>query len=87
MSDAGDMIRRDLKDAGRFQSTVAWGMGISEKHLSQLILGRDRLSVQIAVRLEMEVPTISAEALLIAQVREEIRDCAKKINQEGGTNG
>ena len=83
MSDVGDLLRQGLKDAGRYQASVARAAGISYKHLSRVVMGTASLSVQIAVRLEVEVPTISAEALLIAQVREEIRDCVKKINDGG----
>lgn len=82
MGDVGDLIRQGLKDAGRLQASVCRASGISEKHLSQVLLGRCRLSVQIAVRLEMEVPTMSAEALLIAQVREEIADYVKGMSDE-----
>lgn len=87
MSEVGNLIRQGIKDAGRAQASVARATGISQKHLSQLIIGKCRLSAQIAVRLEMEVPTISAEALLIAQVRAEIADYVHHRNQEGGING
>lgn len=79
---AGELLRQGLEDAGRLQASVCRATGISQKHLSRVILGRVRLSAQVAVRLEQEVPSLSAETLLIAQVRQEIADCMKELNKK-----
>ena len=85
METVGDLIRQGLKDAGRLQASVCRASGISQKHLSQVLLGKARLSVDIAVRLEIEVPTLSAEALLIAQVRQDIAAYENKGGQHGNS--
>lgn len=70
----GDLLRHGLYEAGVRQAWLARTTGLTPKHVNQLIMGRARLTVEVAVRIEMAVPSISAEGLLIAQVRREISD-------------
>jgi plasmid maintenance system antidote protein VapI len=62
-----------LDGAGISQALLSLRTGLSAKHINQIVKGKCRLSVDAAVRIEMAVPSISAEGLLIAQVREELR--------------
>lgn len=66
-------LQDGLDEAGVSQALLSSMTGLSTKHINRLIKGKARLSVDAAVRIEMAVPSISAEALLIAQVREELR--------------
>jgi plasmid maintenance system antidote protein VapI len=80
MSDSvGEMLQQGLDDAGMSQALLAYGTGLSAKHINWLIKGRARLSVEVAVRIEMMLPDISAEALLIAQVRQELADYVNQL--------
>jgi HTH-type transcriptional regulator/antitoxin HigA len=74
MIEFGEDLQRGLDDAGLSQAYLAERTGLSTKHINLLVKGRARLSVDVAVRIESVVPTISAEALLIAQVRQELAD-------------
>lgn len=70
----GASLQCGLDAAGVSQALLAHRTGISTKHVNQLIKGKARLSVDVAVRIEMAVPAISAEGLLIDQLRQEIAD-------------
>jgi HTH-type transcriptional regulator/antitoxin HigA len=74
MPEFGEHLQQGLDEAGVSQAWLAYRTGLSTKHINWLVKGRARLSVDVAVRIEMAVPSISAEALLIAQVRQEIAD-------------
>jgi HTH-type transcriptional regulator/antitoxin HigA len=62
----GDEI--DAAEGVRAQRQIALRMGVSEKHLCQLLAGRVRLSAQMALRVE-DALGISAELLMVLQVR------------------
>lgn len=68
----GVLIQDGLDAAGVSQSLLARTTGLTAKHVNQLVKGHARLSVDVAVRIELAVPSISAEGLLIAQVRREL---------------
>lgn len=70
----GKALQDGLDAAGVSQAFLASRAGISTKHINQLVKGNARLSVDVAVRIEAAVPSISCEALLIAQVRQELAD-------------
>lgn len=75
----GDLLQHGLYEAGVRQAWLARNTGLTPKHVNQLIKGHARLSVDVAVRIEMAVPSISAEGLLIAQIRQEIADHVGKL--------
>lgn len=75
----GELLRQELSVAGVTQATLARELGLTAKHINQLVQGRARLSVDVAVRIELAVPSISAEGLLIGQLRWEISDYVRKI--------
>jgi addiction module HigA family antidote len=75
----GELLQQELDNADVSQSSLARQLGISPKHINQVIKGHARLSVDVAVRIEMAIPSISAEGLLIAQIRWEISDYVRKI--------
>lgn len=70
----GEVLQRELDAEGVSQAWLARQTGLTTKHVNQLIKGHARLSVEVAVRIEMAVPAISAEGLLVAQIRQEIAD-------------
>jgi plasmid maintenance system antidote protein VapI len=70
----GEILQRELDAAGVSQAWLAHLTGLTTKHINQVIRGHARLSVEVAVRIEMAMPAVSAEGLLIAQVRQEIAD-------------
>lgn len=70
----GDALQRALDVAEVSQALLSYRTGISTKHINQVIKGKCRLSVDMAIRIEMAVPSVSAEQLLIAQVRQEIAE-------------
>ena len=49
----GATIKEQLEDRGISQKEFASRMGMSEKHISQLINGQVRLTSDVALRLEM----------------------------------
>jgi HTH-type transcriptional regulator/antitoxin HigA len=73
----GKALQEGLDAAGVPQALLARRAGISTKHINQLVKGNARLSVDVAVRIEAVVPSISCEELLMAQVRQEIADYGK----------
>ena len=75
----GKLLQRGLDDADTSQSSLARQLGLSTKHINQVVRGHARLSVDVAVRIEMVIPSISAEGLLIAQIRWEISDYVRKL--------
>jgi plasmid maintenance system antidote protein VapI len=70
----GEVLQHELDAAGVSQAWLARQTGLTTKHINQIIMGRARLSVDVAVRIEMAMPAISAEGLLITQIRQEIAD-------------
>lgn len=75
----GELLRQELTVAGISQAALARKLGLTTKHINQLVQGHARLSVDVAVRIEMAIPSISAEGLLIGQTRWEIADYVRKI--------
>jgi len=63
----GELIRQAIAAAGLNQKTVAERIGITGKHLSEVVTGKSRLSRHVAVRLEDELG-VSAVDLLVAQI-------------------
>lgn len=70
----GAALQQALDEAGVSQSLLAQRTGLSAKHINQVIKGVAPLSVDVAARIEIAEPSISAEALLIAQVRNKISE-------------
>lgn len=69
---AGDLLRSELDAAGVSQALLAARTGMSAKHVNQLVQDKAPLSIPVALRIEEAVPAISAEALLIEQVRNQL---------------
>lgn len=78
----GEKLQQQLDEANVSQITLATKTGLSTKHVNRLVKDRCRLSVEVAVRIEMAVPSISAEGLLIDQLRQEIADYVKGFSSE-----
>lgn len=77
---AWKILRDALTDSGMTQVELAERSGLSTKHVNGVILGKNRFSVEVAVRLEcaLHLVGLTAEELLIAQVRCEIADYVKR---------
>lgn len=45
------LVRAEIEYSGRLQREVAADLGISEKHVSRTLSGRDGLSVELAERM------------------------------------
>jgi plasmid maintenance system antidote protein VapI len=69
---AGRMLREALEAADVSQALLAYRTSISTKHINQLVQDKAPLSVAVALRIEDAVPSISAEALLVEQVRSDL---------------
>lgn len=69
---AGAALRSALRAARISQAALARATGISTKHINQLTRDYVPLTVDVAVRIEEAVPAISAEQLLVMQVREQL---------------
>ena len=69
-----DGLRREIEAHGFTQAGLCRVMGISQKHLSQIITGKVPLSTQIAVRMEVVLEGVDAEQLMALQAIEEVRD-------------
>jgi HTH-type transcriptional regulator / antitoxin HigA len=78
MKRAGEALRRDLEDAGVSQALLAYRTGISTKHINLVLQGKARLSVDVAVQIQAAVPSISAEGLLLLQLRDEIAEARRR---------
>lgn len=71
---APDMLREAIELQGVSQAWLARQTGLSNKHVNQVIMGRVPFSVDVALRIECAMPTLSAEDLMIAQVRTQVRE-------------
>jgi len=78
MKRAGKALRRGLEDAGVSQALLAYRTGISTKHINLVLQGKARLSVDVAVQIQAAVPGISAEGLLLLQLREELAEARRR---------
>jgi len=70
----GESIRCGLEIDGLSQAALAEGAGLTAKHVSQLMTGKVPLSVDVALRLESVLPSVSAEDLMVTQAREQVRE-------------
>jgi DNA-binding transcriptional regulator YdaS (Cro superfamily) len=68
-----EALRTGLKLAGVSQAWLAQRAGLSAKHVNQLLMGKVPLSVNVALRIERAIVTVSAEELMVAQAREQVR--------------
>lgn len=71
---APDMIKEAIALQGLGQAWLARQTGLSNKHVNHVVNGKDPLSVDVALRIERALPTLSAEDLLFAQVRTQVRE-------------
>jgi plasmid maintenance system antidote protein VapI len=69
---APDMLRAAIGLEGRSQAWLARETGLTAKHINQICQGKDPISVHVAILLEMALPSLSAEDLLCAQVRDQL---------------
>lgn len=69
----GDSIRAALEVEDISQAMLAVATGLSPKHVNQIITGKVPLSVDVALRMEAALPSLSAEDLMVAQAREQVR--------------
>ncbi|UYM26623.1 helix-turn-helix DNA binding domain protein [Arthrobacter phage Bauer] len=60
--------RRDIP-----QALLAYRTGLTTKHVNRVVQGAAPLSVTVAVRIQRAFPEISAEELMVAQVRAQVR--------------
>ena len=66
-------LRTALRLEGISQTTLAARTGLSTKHVSQVMTGHAPLSVDVAVRIQRAISTITAEDLMVAQARDLVR--------------
>lgn len=66
------MLRQRLSELGISQTGLANKTGLTLKHINRVAQNAAPLSVDVAIRIEAAVPEISAEGLLIQQVRDQI---------------
>lgn len=73
MNAAADLLRAALEAEDIGQSWLAWRTGLTPKHINQVMQGKAPLSVAVAVRIQRALPGVTAEELMVAQVREQVR--------------
>lgn len=73
MTLVGSSIRAALEAEDVSQAMLAVSTGLSPKHVNQIITGRVPLSVDVAIKIENSIPSLSAEDLMVAQAREQVR--------------
>lgn len=84
----GELIRDAIANGptGLSQKTVARRVGVSEKHLSFIVLGKARLTADLALRLESHL-AVSAEDLLVAQALRDLTQArASALHTEGASS-
>lgn len=66
------LVRAEIEYSGRLQREVAADVGISEKHVSRTLAGRDGLSVELAERMlnAVDRTLVLATAPLIEPTKE-----------------
>lgn len=67
------LLRAAIKVEGISQAGLARITGMSTKHINLICWGKDPISVGVAIQLERALPSLSAEDLLCAQVRDQLR--------------
>ena len=77
MSDATDAIRAALRLEDVSQAMLAVSTGLTTKHISQVLTGKVPLSVDVAIRIQRALTTITAEELMVAQAREQVREALR----------
>lgn len=80
-SAAGAELRQILAKRGLTQADVARRIGISDKHLSQVLVGVSSVSVDLAVQLELELK-INGRALLHLQANDQFDRARRAIRDE-----
>jgi plasmid maintenance system antidote protein VapI len=70
---APEALRQALVLAGISQAALARETGLTAKHINQIFMGKAPMSVDVAIRLERILPAISAEDLMVAQVRSQVQ--------------
>lgn len=65
----GEVIREYISERGLKQKNVAQAIGISEKHLSNILNGKVRLSEAVAIKLEKVMPDVPAAFWLQYETR------------------
>lgn len=73
MEDSVNAMRQALVLAGISQAALARATGLTAKHINQLAMGWVPFSVDVALRLESALPALSAEDLMVAQARAQVR--------------
>ncbi|MDJ1650243.1 MULTISPECIES: HigA family addiction module antitoxin [Gordonibacter] len=65
----GEVIKEYLDDRGMTQKEVAQRIGVSEKHLSNMLNGKTRLTEDMALKLEKVMPDVPASFWLNYEVK------------------
>jgi plasmid maintenance system antidote protein VapI len=66
-------LRKALERNDIPQALLAYRTGLTTKHVNRVVQGAAPLSVPVAVRIQEAFPSISAEELMVAQAREQVR--------------
>lgn len=75
----GIAIQESLYTAGRTQASLAAEVGISQKHLSQIVTGKTGFSADMALRIETALG-ISADSLMQAQAEWNVARARRKAS-------
>lgn len=70
---ATDMLKEAIALHTPSQAWLARQTGLSLKHINMVVNGKDPLSVDVAIRIERAIPSLSAEDLMVAQARTQVR--------------
>ena len=79
-----EALRIALNIEGITQAELSSLTRLTEKHVSQLFTGKVPLSVDVALRIEAALTCVSAEELMIAQARQQVREARSARVQPNG---
>lgn len=71
--DAAKMVKKAIKESGMTQNRFCLLSGISIGSLASMLSGRNKITPEMAVRME-ELLDLTAEGILITQMNEQLRD-------------
>lgn len=79
----GDLLLAALQARGMPQAWLARRTGLSTKHINWLVKGRSPFTAQVAVLIEDALPGVTAEELMVAQVRADIDRARTQVDPWG----
>ncbi len=85
-SPTGAVIRDALRHQRRSQQWLAERIGISPKHMTNLIAGGSPLAVRQAVAIEAELPELTAEGLLLVELVYRVGRERERVGRPGGAS-